>query len=139
MYAPSYRLASFDVLPERVKFEVLGLLLDALILANVRYLQVRPQTPNLYESGVRYLTEPDNVDEWQDIPDTLARMHGDCEDLASWRVAELKVRGGEPTATHAISVDLLPNASGRLVTTFHICVMRANGKIEDPSRRLGMP
>jgi hypothetical protein len=25
-----------------------------------------------------------------------------------------------------------------MITTYHICVLRQNGQIEDPSRRLGM-
>lgn len=137
MYAPSFRLVSFDTIPEGYKFAILDHLLEALTMANVAYLLTYPRTPLLYESGVRYEEEPDGRDEWQDIPDTLARRTGDCEDLACWRVAELRVAGGIG-ATRAISVSDMPDRSGKLVKTFHICVLRTNGTIEDPSRRLGM-
>ena len=66
------------------------------------------------------------------------RRTGDCEDLACWRVAELRM-AGERNATHAISVDDLPDRSGRIVTTFHIFILRGDGRSEDPSRLLGMP
>lgn len=137
MYSPSYRLKSFDVIPDGYKTVVLDHLLEALIMANVAYLLTHPGTPAIYESGVRYLLEPDGVDEWQDIPDTLERRTGDCEDLASWRVAELRVAGEVGTKPY-ITVSLLPNRSGEMITTYHICVLRQNGQIEDPSRRLGM-
>ena len=137
MYAPSFRLVSFDSIPDGYKYTVLDHLLEALTIANVAYLLTHPGTPPLYASGVRYETEPDGRDEWQDIPDTLDRREGDCEDLACWRVAELRV-SGEVGATRAISVSDMPDRSGKMVTTFHICVLRQNGTIEDPSRRLGM-
>jgi hypothetical protein len=137
MYAPCFRLVSFDVIPDGYKFTVLDHLLEALTMANVAYLLTHPQTPLLYASGVRYEQEPDGRDEWQDIPDTIARRTGDCEDLACWRVAELRA-SGEIGATRAISVSDMPDHSGKMVTTFHICVLRQNGSIEDPSRRLGM-
>jgi hypothetical protein len=138
VYKPAFRLRSFETISEGHKFAVLKHLLEALTVANIAYLLKHPHTPNLYESGVRYEEEPANRDEWQDIPDTIARRTGDCEDLASWRVAELRVRGGEPQATHAITVAELPNASGETVTTYHIRVLHEDGSVEDPSRKLGM-
>ncbi len=138
MYTPSFRLASFDSISDAKKFAVLQYLLEALTMANVAYLLDHPATPDLYASGVRYLQEPDGRDEWQDIPDTLARQSGDCEDLACWRVAELRVRHGEPNATRSISVSTLLDGRGRPVTMYHITVLRQNGEQEDPSRKLGM-
>ena len=137
MYSPCFRLKSFETLSDGHKFGVMTHLLEALVMANVAYLLTLPSTPNLYESGVRYLAEPDGRDEWQDIPDTIARGTGDCEDLACWRIAELRVRFREH-ALPRITVDELPDRAGRLVTTYHITVQRAGGQSEDPSRRLGM-
>ncbi len=137
MYAPSFRLVSFDLIPPGYKFGVLNHLLEALTIANVAYLLTHPNTPLLYQSGVRYQAEPDGRDEWQDIPDTMQRRTGDCEDLGCWRLAELRV-GGEIGAAPFITVSDLPDQSGRLVTTYHICVRRQNGTVEDPSRLLGM-
>lgn len=138
MYAPQFRLKAFETLDVQSKFQVLRALLEALTMADCWYLRAHPATPRLYESGVRYLEEAPGVDEWQDIPDTLARRSGDCEDLACWRVAELRMNG-EPNATHEISVDDLPDQTGQIVTTYHIFVRRGDGSHEDPSRKLGMP
>ena len=139
MYKPSFRLKSFDSIPDGYKLGILEHLLEALTMADVAYLLAHPHTPNLYDAGVRYQEEPDDRDEWQDIPDTLERRTGDCEDLACWRVAELRVRFGEPKATRRITVDQLPNHRGQVVTTYHISVQHEDGTVEDPSRRLGMP
>jgi hypothetical protein len=138
VYAPQYRLKSFETIATPAKFVILRALLEALTTANMVYLQTNPHTPFLYESGVRYLEEPPGFDEWQDVPDTIARRSGDCEDLACWRVAELRC-GGEYGATHLITVEDMPDRNGQIVTTYHICVLRADGSKEDPSRRLGMP
>ena len=138
MYHPAFRLRSFDSIPDGMKLAVLVHLLEALTMANVAYLLRHPHTPNLHESGVRYEEEPAGRDEWQDIPDTIARRTGDCEDLACWRVAELRVRFGEPKASHSVSVSELPDKEGRTVTTYHIRVLHESGAIEDPSRQLGM-
>lgn len=142
MYAPHYRLKSFEYIPEHAKLGVLDFLLEALTAANVAYLLLRPETPTLYESGVRYEEEPPGRDEWQDIPDTIVRRRGDCEDLACWRMADLRLgraEAHEPNARFFISADDLPDGTGGTVHTFHIMIHRENGQIEDPSRRLGMP
>jgi hypothetical protein len=138
LYHPAFRLRSFDSIPDGMKLGVLMHLLEALTMANVAYLLRHPHTPNLYEAGVRYEEEPPGRDEWQDIPDTIARRTGDCEDLACWRVAELRVRFSEPKASHSVSVSELPDKEGRPVTTYHIRVLHESGAVEDPSRLLGM-
>jgi len=117
--------------------KVLCALLEALTTANIAYLFAHPHTPELYASGVRYEEEPPGRDEWQDIPDTIARRTGDCEDLACWRVAELRVKGARRTK-HGVTVSQIPDARGKPVTTFHIRVVHENGEVEDPSRILGM-
>ena len=104
------------------------------------YLLLFPGCPcSLYDSGIRYVEEPPGRDDWQDIAETLERQEGDCEDLACWRVAELRVRLGERAATHVVTVQDLPDPrTGDVVTTYHIAVRRADGRLEDPSRLLGM-
>jgi transglutaminase-like putative cysteine protease len=83
--------------------------------------------PPIYASGVRYIRrDPD--ERWQTPTETLRRGGGDCEDLAIWRAAELRARG-EPAR-----VIVYRSAPGVL----HAVVRRASGRIEDPSRRLGM-
>jgi hypothetical protein len=137
LYAPSFRLKCFESIPHEFKRRTLEGLLNALALADTAYLATQPHTPPLYQAGVRYVQEPEGRDEWQDVPDTIARRTGDCEDLASWRMAELRA-GEDPWARWRISVDDLPYPSGRIVTTYHIALERSDGRTEDPSRLLGM-
>jgi hypothetical protein len=133
MYGPQFRLRSFDALDTPSREAVLRLMMEALIAANVAFLRRHPETPRLYESGVRYEEEPGTQDDWNDIPETLSLGVGDCEDLAGWRIAELRI-AGELAAMPRVSVF----AEGNRVT-YHVAVRRAAGLIEDPSRELGMP
>jgi hypothetical protein len=83
--------------------------------------------PAIYESGVRYIRR-DAGERWQTPTETMRRGGGDCEDLATWRAAELRLHG-EPAR-----VIVYRSAPGVL----HAVVRRGDGSIEDPSRRLGM-
>ncbi len=71
----------------------LHILLQALCAIDLDYLVHHPETPTLYTSGVRYEAEPIGREDWQDVLTTLRRGNGDCEDLASWRAAELQKQG----------------------------------------------
>jgi hypothetical protein len=132
MYAPLFQLRAFDVIDSDAKGRVLEQLLEALIAANIEYLRVCPSAPSLYESGVVYEEEPEERDNWQDIPETLGLGVGDCEDLGCWRIAELRFRAEE----HASPFITWREVGAR--TVYHIAVRRADGAIEDPSRLLGM-
>lgn len=92
-------------------------------------LKRHPGLPRLYSSGVRYRQEPPGVDEWIQAPVALARRWDDCEGLASWRAAELRVTGEDPDALTDT------RHHGR---KWHAFVRRGDGSIEDPSRILGM-
>jgi transglutaminase-like putative cysteine protease len=83
--------------------------------------------PPIYTAGVRYIRR-DPGERWQTPTETMRRGGGDCEDLATWRAAELRARG-EPAR-----VIVYRSAPGVL----HAVVRRGDGSIEDPSRRLGM-
>lgn len=113
--------------------ETLQILLFALTAVDVAYLRYTPQAPLLYESGVKYAEEPPGQEDWQDIPTCLQMRVGDCEDLACWRAAELQVRFG--IKAHPTFIWKLRPNGGYL---YHIQVKWPDGKIEDPSRRLGM-
>jgi len=94
-------------------------------------LQLRSQPlPPLYASGVRYQREPRGQEDWQSARETYKRRAGDCEDLAAWRAAELRVSGYDPRAT-AIIKRIRPGL-------IHCLVLRGNGMLEDPSKVLGM-
>jgi transglutaminase-like putative cysteine protease len=83
--------------------------------------------PPIYKAGIKYSAR-DPEERWQLPSETFARRRGDCEDLAVWRAAELRVRG-----EHA---RVVVRRTGPHV--LHAVVMRADGTIEDPSKRLGM-
>ncbi len=133
MYTPRFCLRSFETADREGREVVLMMLFEALIATNVAYLRMRPETPNLYASGVRYVEEPPGEEDWQDIPETMARRSGDCEDLACWRIAELRVRDGE----HAHPFLKCAERNGGVL--YHVAVRRLDGSLEDPSRVLGMP
>lgn len=102
-YSPQMVWRSFPRLTAGQRRAVIQSLLEALCTVNTAYLLLFPGTPWLYDSGIRYVEEPPDRDDWQDIEETLHRHEADCEDLAAWRVAELRVRCREP-ATFDISV-----------------------------------
>lgn len=105
--------------------------LQSLVRINQQYLRTH-KVPRIYESGVRYENEPaGTVEEFASIPVVLARGWGDCDDLAPWRVAELREQGENAR----LRVQWKKFRNGRL---FHIVVRRADGSIEDPSALLGM-
>ncbi len=99
-----------------------------LTAVNVVLLQRKPNAPKLYASGVRYRAEPKGREKWLTIPQVLSRGFGDCEDLAAWRAAELQCAG---IGARAVVIRSGPK-------TFHAVVRWPDGRIEDPSRRLGM-
>lgn len=104
---------------------------EMLVRLNLKFLKrMRGRVPRLYASGVRYKREPRPViEKFQRIPSILRARSGDCEDLAAWRCAELRFFDG----VHA--VPWIINPRPRL---FHVQVRLPNGRIEDPSAKLGM-
>ncbi len=89
--------------------------------------------PPLYKAGVRYIREA-GTEIWLDVPSIIAEGGGDCEDLACWRVAELRLAGHRAR----------PYARWRRVNGvyhYHAMVRRfAGGRswLEDPALQLGM-
>lgn len=91
--------------------------------------------PKLYRSGVRYQREvclaPGVRETCERFLTSRVLLHervGDCDDLASYRAAELILAG-----------DLRARAFARPSNVGWHCVVRhGDGTIEDPSRRLGM-
>lgn len=84
--------------------------------------------PPLYASGVRYETEKQEM--FRHAAMVAASGVGDCEDLAAYRAAELRVTGEDPDAC----VHTYVSGPRRL----HAVVRRGDGSIEDPSLVLGM-
>jgi hypothetical protein len=114
-------------------------LMEALCQLNEGHL-AQMQYPPLFEAGVRYRRE--RGERWRDIPTLLETGEGDCEDLACWRIAELRAAG-----MHAFPYIAFQRRNGAY--RYHALVERfaaldpRTGKfsgqsVEDPSRVLGM-
>jgi hypothetical protein len=104
-----------------------------LALQNMVWLKANPGTIRIYDSGVVWRPEPKGVEKWLSVPYILAAGKADCEDLAAWRVAELRVRD-RVHAIPEILVRTLPD--GRIRA--HAVVKWPDGRIEDPSAKMGM-
>lgn len=89
--------------------------------------------PPLYKGKVRYRREARNRESFVDAAVVYKRGHGDCAHLAAYRVGELWAAGekGADIRLHWREWD-----DGHRL--YHVLVRRANGRIEDPSRLLGM-
>lgn len=112
-------------------------LLEILATANLEYLKCAPvKPPSIYKAGVVYKREPPGREEFKAIPAILRTGHADCEDLAAWRVAELRYIG-EP-AQFLVKKWVRPTSYGVPFYLYHILVRRADGRDEDPSKALGM-
>lgn len=117
--------------PPDLTDRVVAILIGALYQIDLGWLRDNPRTPKLYHSGVRYREEPRGKERWRSIPRVLELGWGDCEDLACWLAAERTLEG---RAT-------VPTFRSRRVggsVKYHILVRRPDGRLEDPSRVLGM-
>jgi hypothetical protein len=114
----------------QARFYPLALGLEYLTNINEWHLS-RKRYPPLYRSGVVYHTEPFGEEDWCDIPTCLEKGWGDCEDLGCWRAAELRNSGirAMPDFKHKVIAG---------ITVIHILVKWPDGRIEDPSKVLGM-
>lgn len=106
--------------------------MQALVEINILYLSDYPETPPLYETDVIYQTE--QTEQWKDVPRIIEDGWGDCEDLACWRIAELRHKG--IAARPYIKWRASPTRPG--MDRYHAVVRLPDGRIEDPSRSLGM-
>jgi len=121
-----------DAASRRLGETNMKILLNALLDIDVAWLRATPTTPRIYASGVRYRPEPLGSERWRDVPTVLMDGFGDCEDLACWRAAELRVRDGI-RATPAYTWRREPG-----FRVYHVVVRLPDGRIDDPSARLGM-
>jgi len=135
VYLAGFELDSFETIPVMQRCALVVALCNALTGINRAYLRNagHGNTPPLYQSGVRYADQTLGDDKWRDIPRLLSIGEGACEDLASWRCAELHLIGERRAY---IDVDTYPVPDGRIV--YHVVVVRASGAREDPSAMLGM-
>jgi hypothetical protein len=84
------------------------------------------KVPRLYQAGVKWKRQP--PERFSLFPTVLARGNGDCDQLAAWRAAELQLKG--------IKAKAIPRwVRPKLM---HVVVQLPSGRLEDPSRLLGM-
>ncbi len=102
--------------------------MTGLMLMSLEQMRSGARIPPIYESGVRYEREPPRRERWQTALESYQRQIADCEDLAAWLCAELRFNG-EAARIHCYA----PKPG-----LIHCVVERANGQLEDPSRKLGM-
>jgi hypothetical protein len=144
-------------------------LLEALTLCNQFYLSAHPETPLIYQSGIKYkvpaqyksdedIDEVGTVRKWleqnnaprsvmkavaqlekmtggerfREIPRILENGGGDCDNVSSWRCAELRQLG--IPAKPYITWRQRPDGG----TTYHVTILFSDGTHEDPSLLLGM-
>lgn len=136
-FYPKFCLPHFSGVrhPERSK-KSLTELLRCLTSLDILYLQECPGTPKLYESGIRYVRDRPEEEDWQTIPSLLERGTGDCKSVVAYRVAELNVAGIKAFAQFRWADRI--GRDGKKHATFHIEVQHPDGSIEDPSEILGM-
>jgi hypothetical protein len=102
----------------------------ALAAWNCDWLKRHPETPSLYQSGVRYKSDPiGSAEDFRPIPRVLSMGCGDCDDLAAWRVAELRVRE---------HIRAVPEVIAIKPGLWHVFVRLPDGRAEDVSAHLGM-
>lgn len=107
--------------------EVLEAFLEGMTALNTAIIRAE-NLPSVYDVA-RYKREPRGREEWLHAAKVAARGTGDCEDLAAYRAAELRVREGEPARVAVVRTG---------ARTLHAVVERADGSIEDVARALGM-
>lgn len=128
------------VLPFRGKSDIDWALQFATANA-VRELRDHPGIPLLYRSGVRWKRDQCNA---PGTPGACERFLsplqvlregkvGDCDDLGPWLAAERILGKGGPRDRRARAVAIPSPGVG-----WHVVVRRGDGRIEDPSKVLGM-
>jgi hypothetical protein len=115
-----------------------------------RYILYRERFPRLYRSGVRYDLAEDiaYVQRLLNCRQVLAEGAACCKSLCAWRVGELRNDAAseaeaarvdfliehEDFAADPLGVGLQPRNG--LVRVWHVNVIKADGSMENPSRRL---
>lgn len=128
-------------LSNRERVEVARKLLRGVVAAN-RMLIRKGLIPPLYRANVLYKREPKGTESFVDASIVNERGHGDCAHLAAWRVAELQealrnaiITGKVPRGARMPQLRLYMRPKHK---TVHVQIRHSDGRIEDPSRFLGM-
>jgi hypothetical protein len=108
-------------------------MLEGLVGANLVSMR-GGSVPSVYGGTIRYLPEAvegaRRLEEWRTASEVARIGAGDCEDLAAYAAAQYRHSGRDPGA-RAVIRQVRPGL-------MHALVLRSNGSLEDPSKRLGM-
>lgn len=117
---------------------ILELHFEAMVRTNMVWLMLHPKAPLLYRSGVRFRRERDG-EIWRDAPTILRHGGDDCEGLSAYLAAECRVRAPNSLGPERRPLAVVTLRKTRTPGLWHAVVKdRANGKVFDPSRKLGM-
>ena len=89
-----------------------------------------PSFDQAIKRGVKWREEPPGHESFDHAKKVANRGWGDCDDLAPYRAADLRVTGRDPEARAEVF------KTGP--TRWHAVVVRGNGNVEDPSQTAGM-
>lgn len=141
-----YRVGGNEKASKMLPIRVLETFFEAFVRVNVAWMIANKDAPLLYSSGVRYARDPETfvdgkkIEElWLDAPSILKRGSDDCEGLACFLAAELRVRAPNSVRPHR-----MPAACVRLKRTRHAGLLHAlvwdplSRTVFDPSKKLGM-
>ncbi len=102
--------------------------LEGLVNVDMLLIETGTVPPYPHHAGVIYQLEPIGEEDWKLAHNVIRDGWGDCEDLAAWVVAGLRVTGEDPGAF----VALVQTGEAKL----HAVVRRSDGSIDDPSADL---
>lgn len=116
--------------------DVLDSALEAVTRTNESLLRagVVPHADEAIAAGVKWRPEPPGDEHFDPATTVLARGWGDCDDLAPYKAASLRVTGEDPGAFARVIP--APGATGP--GQYHAVVERSDGTHDDPSADAGM-
>lgn len=115
-----------------IKPDVLDAALEAVTRTNERLIDEGhvPLADEAIAKGVKWKPEPPGDEHFDHAMTVVKRGWGDCDDLAPYQAASLRVTGEDPGARAFVK----KTGPGR----WHAMVERSDGSIEDPSADAGM-
>lgn len=119
--------ASLANLPRSI--EVYELALEGLTRVNEWIYRHRKDLPSVIDPAAKCRYQRETGEVWRHVADVLRDGWGDCEDLSAAMAGYYRSRGERRCRAAIIR-------TGPKMT--HAVVRRANGKLEDPSKTLGM-
>jgi hypothetical protein len=123
---------------EQIRKGLLELYFEAQVRANMVWLSLNPKAPLLYQAGVEYVREG-SPEVWLDIPAILKQGHDDCEGLAAWLAAEMRLRSPNSVTKRKHPLATVKLARTKRAGLWHAVVQdQESGVVYDPSKRLGM-